>query len=268
MKKGVNMSKTRAYCCALGIVGLAWIAASTATAQPSDKRTYFTFSGPVEVPGVALPPGKYLFRVVDSGGRVVQVLSEDGSKPYAMFFSLPAERLTPASEPEVRFMETPAGTPPAIKTWWYPGETIGREFIYPKEQAQRLAKRSTEPVLTTQQQTTTTEQTNTGELSRVAASGSETVVNAESKPAATTPTGTAQQGETAPGSIIIPPASVPTASNSTSSSAKAFATSGTPAKGSRKRLPQTASLLPIAGLLGVCLIAGAASIRLWRSVHR
>jgi hypothetical protein len=220
------------------------------------------------VPGVALPPGKYLFRVVDSGGKVVQVLSDDGKRPYAMFFSIPAERLTPAPEPEVRFMERPAGAPPAIKTWWYPGETIGREFIYPKEQAQRLAKRSAEPVLTTQHQTTTTEQTNTGDLARVASSGSETAVNAESKPAAAAPTGTAQKGEIASGAIEIQPASVPAASSSTSSSTKAVATSGKPAKRSRKRLPQTAGLLPLAGLIGLCLITGAASIHFWRAAHR
>ena len=32
---------------------------------------------------------------------------------------------------ELRFLETPAGQPAAVKTWWYPGNTIGREFIYP-----------------------------------------------------------------------------------------------------------------------------------------
>jgi hypothetical protein len=207
------MSRKRISCHALASVMVASIMASTmastVAAQPSDKRTFFTFSGPVEVPGVALPPGKYIFRVADESGRIVQVLNEDGTKPYAMFFTVPIERVTPPSQPEVRFMETPAGSPPAIKTWWYPGETTGWEFIYPKEHAQRLAKRSTEPVLTTRGQTTTAEQTNTKDLSRVASSGSETAVNAESKPAAAEPTGRAQKGETAPSSIAIEPAKVP-----------------------------------------------------------
>jgi hypothetical protein len=179
---------------------------ATASAQTPDKRTFFTFSGPVEVPGVALAPGKYLFHVVDSSGRIVQVLSADGQKSYAMFFTIPAERPTPATEPEVRFIERPAGTPPAIRTWWYPGERTGWEFIYPKEQAQRLAKGAKEPVLTTQRQTTTTEQTNTADLARVASSGKETTVNGASKPTASAPTGTAQQGEKAPDSIAIKPA--------------------------------------------------------------
>jgi LPXTG-motif cell wall-anchored protein len=192
-----------------------------------------------------------------------------------MFFTLPAERLTPASEPEIRFMETPRGAPPAIKTWWYPGETMGHEFIYPKEQAQRLAKAVKEPVLTTQRQTTTAEQTNTSDLSRVASNGGETRVSAESRAPASAPTGTPQPGEVAPASIEVQAVTVPAPSGSTDSGTKAIATSGspakptpTPAKSSPKHLPKTGSPMPLAGLIGLCLIASAASIRFWRAVHR
>jgi hypothetical protein len=249
-------------------VVLACVTASPAAAQLSDKRTFFTFSGPVEVPGVALPPGKYLFRVVDPGGRVVQVLSADGKTPYGMFFSLPAERLTPAPGPEVRFMETPRGTPPAIRTWWYPGETIGREFIYPKEQAQRLAKNVSEPILTTQRATKMAEETDTSQLSRVASSGAETSVNAGSKPAASAPSGSSQPGEPAPASIAIQPAGTAAAATSSTAGGQTVATSGSPAKRSRKHLPQTGSAVPLAGLIALYLITMATWIHLWRTRHR
>ena len=84
------------------------------------------------------------------------VLSADGKTPYGMFFSLPAERFEPASAPEVRFMETAAGVPAAIKAWWYPGERMGYEFMYPKDQALRIALGASQPVLTTQAHTTAT----------------------------------------------------------------------------------------------------------------
>lgn len=118
--------------------------ACAAAAQPADRRTLFTFTGPVALPGVTLPAGQYLFRLADadSGRRVVQVLSADGRQPYALFFSMGARRFEPASAPEVRFMETAAGMPAAVRTWWYPGEEIGYEFVYPKEQARRLAQGS------------------------------------------------------------------------------------------------------------------------------
>jgi hypothetical protein len=129
----------------------------TGSAQTFDKRTVFTFSGPVALPGVTLPAGQYLFRLADPTERkVVQVLSADGKTPYGMFFSLPAERFEPASTPEVQFMETAAGMPTAIKAWWYPGERTGYEFMYPKDQARRLAQGASQPVLTTQAHTTAT----------------------------------------------------------------------------------------------------------------
>jgi hypothetical protein len=178
---------------------------ATISAQPLDKRTFFTFSAPVKLPGLTLPPGKYLFRVADpeTGGRVVQVLSADGKTLYGTFFAIPAERLDPAPAPEVRFIETPAGTPPAIKEWWNQGELIGREFIYPRQEAMLLAKSSSKPVLTTKSDTTTVEQTKNADLSRLSPNGQETNVNANDKPQASAPTGATQVGEVAPITIVI-----------------------------------------------------------------
>ena len=197
------MRRTIILRCGYAVAVLVWLSVATISAQPLDKRTFFTFSGPVEVPGVALAPGKYLFRIAEPETGVVQVLSADGTKAYAQFLSIPAERPTPPSEPELRFMETAEGAPPAIQTWWHAGETIGREFIYPKEQAGRLAKNATEPVLTTQRQTATPKETTTTDLSRISSSGGESVVSAGSKPAPSAPRGKAQTGEAAPASIVI-----------------------------------------------------------------
>jgi hypothetical protein len=193
--------------CAVAV--LAWFMSAGGSAQTADERTFFTFSGPFELPGVALPAGTYLFRLADpDGGRgVVQVLSADGKKAYGMFFTRADDRITPSDKPEVRFMETPAGVPPAIKSWWYPLNLEGREFIYPKEQARRLAKNVTEPVLTTQAATTTTEQTNTADLARISSNGQETKVSG--KAAAANPKGKSQDGTRAPASISVSNPSVP-----------------------------------------------------------
>jgi LPXTG-motif cell wall-anchored protein len=125
--------------------------AVSAQGAPEDKRVFFTFSGPVAVPGVTLPAGKYLFRLpttIASGQRhVMQVLSSDGRNSYAMFFGISANRTDYPAKPEIRFMETAAGMPAAVKTWWYPGDKSGYEFIYPKEQARLLAKGTGQPVL-------------------------------------------------------------------------------------------------------------------------
>ena len=142
--------------CAIAL--LTCLMGASASAQTDDKRTVFTFSDPVALPGVTLPAGQYLFRLADpaSSRKVVQVLSADGKTPYGMFFSLPAERFEPAPTPEVQFMETASGMPAAIKAWWYAGERTGFEFMYPKDQALRLAQGASQPVPTTQAHTTAT----------------------------------------------------------------------------------------------------------------
>jgi hypothetical protein len=232
---------------ACSVVLLACVLATPSTAQPADKRTLFTFSGPVAMPGVTLPAGEYLFRLAnpDSGRSVVQVLSADGTKPYGMFFSMAAERLEPASAPEVRFMETAAGMPAAIRTWWYPGERRGYEFVYPKEQARRLAQGATQPVLTTQSQTSTTVQTNTTELTRMSAAGEETNVRADATPSALAPGGTSQQGVIAPSTTLIANAPLPAPIAPTPVAAGARAT-----QTARASLPQTASRTPLVAMAG------------------
>jgi hypothetical protein len=78
----------------------------------SDYRTFFTFSGPIAIPGVTLPAGKYLFRLADTPSRnVLQVLSADGKTPYSTFFFHRVDRAEAAGQPEVRFMETAADMP-------------------------------------------------------------------------------------------------------------------------------------------------------------
>ena len=260
-RKGVR------FACAVALV--AGMSVATAFAQTPDKRTVFTFSGPVAIPGVTLPAGQYLFRLADptTSAKVVQVLSADGTKPYGMFFSYPAERFEAASQPEVRFMETAKGMPAAIKTWWYPGERTGYEFIYPKDQARKLAQGATQPVLTTQAQTTTTEQTNTSDLARVSSTGQDTNLNADTKPTAVTPSGTTQEGTIASSSIAI--TNAPTAgaaqTSGNQSSGQPVGTTARATRATRTRLPKTASDVPVIGMVGVFAILAGVSVYFWRN---
>jgi LPXTG-motif cell wall-anchored protein len=113
-----------------------------ATAHTPDRRTLFTFNQPIALPGVTLPAGTYTFRVADPtlGGRVVQVLNHSGTQNFAMLLSIPTVRRDMPGESEITFMETAAGMPAAVKVWWQEGSTRGHEFIYPKEQIERLTQ--------------------------------------------------------------------------------------------------------------------------------
>jgi len=198
--------KRNVLCLAAVLVLLGSMMAPNGFAQTaSDKRTLFTFSGPVRMPGRTLPAGQYLFRLLDTNVRgIVQVLSNDGTKLYGTFFTISALRLKPADQPEVHFLETPSGAAPAIRTWWYPGESTGFEFIYPKDDARRLAKSANQSVLTTQAQTSTTAETDTKNLSRIGSTGTETNVDSAAKPVAATPAGDTLKGEVAAPTLAIP----------------------------------------------------------------
>jgi hypothetical protein len=132
---------------------LACFLAVPGSAQTLNRRTVFTFTGPVSIPGVTLPAGTYLFQISspNTSANVVQVLSADGQTPYGMFFTLPTYRLDAASTPEVQLMEAGPGLASAIKTWWF-GETTGYEFMYPEDQARKLADSGAHEVLTTRGQ--------------------------------------------------------------------------------------------------------------------
>src|SRR5262245_34540114 len=116
-----------------------------AQSQVFDHRAFFTFSGPVRLPSTVLPAGKYLFRLPDSAtaDQVVEVLSPNGKTLYGLFMTVPIRRLKGAqSTPQIQFIETHSDAPPAIRAYWMPDEVTGREFIYPRQQAIKLAKDS------------------------------------------------------------------------------------------------------------------------------
>jgi hypothetical protein len=199
------MLSRKSVCLACTVIALVSVTGGAALAQPLDKRTFFTFSGPVHMPGITLGSGTYLFRLADVNNRnVVQVLNADGTRLFGTFFTIDAIRPTPAEKPEVRFMETAASTPAPIQTWWYPGEATGLEFIYPKHEAQMMAKAAKQPVLTTQAQTSTMAETQTKDLSRIGSNGTETKLDSAAKPVSQSPTGGSQTGVVAPSTLVLP----------------------------------------------------------------
>ena len=68
------------------------------------------------------------------------------------------------------FEERPAGSPQAMKAWFYPGNSTGEEFIYPKKQAVAIAKANHEPVLATDADTANSK---SGKVARVDENGNE-----------------------------------------------------------------------------------------------
>ena len=237
---------------ACAVVTLAALPVAAALAQsPRDQRTYFTFSQSVDLPGKTLPAGTYLFRLVDSPGNrhIVQVLDGDGKNVQTTLMAIPAQRMDPPDEPEVRFMETAASAPSAIKTWWYPGNTVGHEFIYPRKQAQQIAARSKQPVLTTAPGVIEGAgfPKESDKLARIDESGKDVPV--EGAPANTAASGRTQTGRT----------SMET-STANARQPQRRAADAQDRDGDRQALPATSSSAPLVALLGFASLLAAAAI--------
>lgn len=138
--------KTVLVVLALALVG--GILATGARADQWNKKTVVTFNQPLQIPGHVLPAGTYTFKLYDSSSdrNIVQVWNEDGTELIATILAIPNYRLEPTGETVLTFRERPTGTPEALRAWFYPGEKFGQEFVYPKEEAVRLAETSKEIV--------------------------------------------------------------------------------------------------------------------------
>jgi len=132
----------------IGMAACGLFSLTQARADEWNEKTIFTFSAPVEVPGEALPAGTYVFRLADlaSDRDVVQIFNKDESHLYGTFITIPDYRLKPAGKTIITFGERAAGSPEAVKAWFYPGENYGHEFVYPKEKAVELARLNKVPV--------------------------------------------------------------------------------------------------------------------------
>jgi hypothetical protein len=106
-------------------------AAGTVRADEADQAIQVTFSGPVQIPGQVLPAGTYWFVLVDDRNpQTVQILSNDRSKSFGIINTIARERSGANSDAAFTVAKRGAAEPAAVVAWFYPGHTIGHEFVY------------------------------------------------------------------------------------------------------------------------------------------
>ena len=127
------MKRVTSIATAIVLAVLVGMSARVAAQNPvPSQRTFMTFSNSVEMPGVTLPAGTYVFEVVGTSGDVVRVSSKQG-RHYFMGFTQRIER--PAARgplPIATLGEAPAGTPQPIEVWYPIGSLRGHRFLYPR----------------------------------------------------------------------------------------------------------------------------------------
>ena len=148
----MNRFKVVAMIFCLSLVALGF--AIRVKADEWNRKTIVTFSAPVEVPGVGaqtLPAGTYVFKILDSAfdRHIVQIFNQREDHVFTTILAIPNYRLKATDKTVMTFGERAAGQPEAIRAWFYPGRNWGEEFVYPKFRAIELAKITGQPVLAT-----------------------------------------------------------------------------------------------------------------------
>jgi hypothetical protein len=143
------MSTRSFFGIALGIIISCATMIQGAKADEWNQQTKVTFNQPVEVPGRTLQAGTYWFVLAnsDSDRDIVQIFSEDWSTVYATVATVPSELFNPPDDTLLSFAEDKANGMPALVKWFYPGETTGHEFEYPKSKESTLAQSKRETIL-------------------------------------------------------------------------------------------------------------------------
>jgi hypothetical protein len=235
------------------------------------EKTYLTFSNSIELPGITLPAGTYTFKLADTPGRnVVQVLSRDEQTIHGQFLFVQAQRPEATGEPVIMFKETAEGTTPAVQYWYYPGERIGKEFVYPKDQAARIAARTHSTVLSTEGEISADSRVSsiddTGRTTPFERQDSQPAPAAAPAPApraeAVAPTPAPQPAPApAPAAQAVNPAPAPAPAPAPSLNQQETAQTD---RFNDAELPRTASPLALSALIGLMSLAGGLGIRAFR----
>jgi len=233
------MRTAKLFLAIFSITLLCSIYSPTAKADEWDKKTIVTFSGPVDVSGHRLEAGTYVFKLADSPAdrHIVQIFNADESHIIATILAIPDWRVTPTDKTTIKFSERAGDVstmerdlPEAgipIKEWFYPGDNFGQEFrVKPA------------PVVA---ETTTTTQTAEAAAPAPAPEVEAPVQTAQAEPAPAPEPAQAAPAEPAP--------------------AEQPAQASAPAE-----LPQTASSMPLFGLIGLASLG--ASLLLQQIVKR
>jgi hypothetical protein len=229
-------------CCIVPAVLCAGILAAftpLAKADEWNQETVFTSKVPFEIPGQVLPPGTYVFKLLDTivDRDVVQVFNKDKTHVYGTFLAIPDYRLKPTGKTIITFEERAAGAPEAVRAWFYPGVNYGHEFVYPKMKAVELAKSNRQPVASMPNELA-------ANTTKPATSANEPSVNAMKQAPLKAQKSTE---EVAVAEVFTPPPAT-----------QATAQKPQPSQ----QLPKTASLLPLIGLCGLLSLALAGLLRI------
>lgn len=107
-----------------------------------NKKSTLTAEHKIEFPGIVLDPGVYIIRLKDGGEKrsQVEILNQDESRVLATLVAVPDLHVRPDDNSEFVFHEIKANGPQPVRSWFFSGDLVGLEFVYPEARAREIAK--------------------------------------------------------------------------------------------------------------------------------
>ena len=219
----------------LGILCIAGIgmSATASRAENSTKKAVLTISTLTQLPGTAVAAGSYVFKQSgeQAGWNIVQVYNQDESSLVTTLLAYPNPTLSSNGQPVLIYPQSTDGRTQVMEAFFFDNDPVAQQLAYPKKSADEIGAANHVRVPTT-------------------------------------------------GTSDAYPSSLPSASSSwsaplnqdaTQTSAQNSAqTSSEPSTGKTSAaqtepLPQTASPLPLIGLIGLLAIVGIVVLRISRT---
>jgi len=140
-----------------------------------NKKSTLSTDQQVEFPGLVLEPGVYVVVLREGGDKrsTVEIYNQTETQVLATIVAVPDHRLRPDDSSEFTFHEIKSSGPRPVQSWFYTGDLVGYEFVYPKTRAKEIAKESGAYVMASNN-------VKDGVVVAVTANGKEIVVDDES----------------------------------------------------------------------------------------
>jgi hypothetical protein len=114
-----------------------------------NKKSTLSTDRQVEFPGIVLEPGTYVIRLKEGAEKrsIVEIRNQDERQILATVLAIPDHRQRPDDNSEFVYFNSAPGEPQPVRTWFFSGDLIGLEFVYPKARAKEIAKASDDHVM-------------------------------------------------------------------------------------------------------------------------
>src|SRR5882672_2086294 len=114
-----------------------------------NKKSTLRADCPVELPGIVLEPGVYVVKLLQATEKrsMVQIWNSDETQMLSTVVAIPDHRSLSEAYITFTYHNIKADGPKPIQSWYYPGDQLGLEFVYPKNRAIEIAKGSADRVM-------------------------------------------------------------------------------------------------------------------------